>query len=156
MNHLIDSYLQSNSLEYLKSPNKNFKFNVYVYKSERDLRLLDVNSQLNDWSMRANNCMSISFESWSRERIEFMLFWTRLSIRFWVVSNKNINKSLNSLCWQIHFNCNPTTFKNDHKITSKSRLAVKCESLDRPNLVERLVLENSFNNANMSEQHICF
>ena len=101
------------------------------------LRLLDVNSQLKDWSIRVNNCKSISFESLSRVLIEVILFWTRLSIRLWVVSKRKTNKSLNSFC-------------------SKERLAVKCESLDRPSLVDLVVLANSLSKACMSEQHICF
>lgn len=45
---------------------------------------------------------------------------------------------------------------NIKKKTSNDRLAMKCESFERPNFVDLLVFENSTSKANINEQHICF
>ena len=78
------------------------KLIALVRSAQNDLRLLEVNSQLNDWSIRVNNCTSIPLESTSMSLIDLILFWTRFSIKVWVVSYTNKSMSLNSFCFSFH------------------------------------------------------
>ena len=50
------------------------------------LRLLDVNSHVNEASMRANSWMSVSRAVRSRLVMDVKLLWARLDMRSWVVS----------------------------------------------------------------------